>query len=89
MDGFPADNTTAYCHWRVTWDAYLADKPDRVALLRDQVETYTGESHASTALYFLGRIAEGEGKYAEARAYYDRASTNIRITSTACSLANE
>jgi soluble lytic murein transglycosylase len=74
VDGFPADNATGYCHWKIAWDAYLGDKPDRVALLREQVETYTGESHAGTALYFLGRIAEAEGKYAEARAWYDRAS---------------
>jgi soluble lytic murein transglycosylase len=75
VDGFPADPVTAYCHWRVAWDAYLGDKPERVPLLREQIETYTGESHAGTALYFLGRIAEGDGKYAEARAYYDRASS--------------
>jgi soluble lytic murein transglycosylase len=72
IDSFPDDSSTALSHWRIAWDAYLSDKPERVPLLRDQVELYTSESHASTALYFLGRIAEGDGRYAEARAYYDR-----------------
>jgi soluble lytic murein transglycosylase len=69
---FPADSSTAYCHWRVTWDAYLGDKPERVTLLRGQVEDYPDDSRAGTALYFLGRIAEADGKPAAARAYYER-----------------
>jgi soluble lytic murein transglycosylase len=69
---FPSDSSTAYCHWRVAWDSYLDNKPERVTLLRDQVETYPDDSRAGTALYFLGRIAEADGKPAEARAYYDR-----------------
>jgi soluble lytic murein transglycosylase len=73
IDAFPNDSSLAVPHWRVAWDAYLGDKPERVSLLRDQIELYTGESHASTALYFLGRIAEGEGKLGEAHAWYDRA----------------
>jgi soluble lytic murein transglycosylase len=73
FDDFPADSSTASSHWKIAWDAYLGNKPERAGLLRDQVELYTSDSHASTALYFLGRIEEGEGKYAEARAYYDRA----------------
>jgi soluble lytic murein transglycosylase len=73
-DTFPSDSSTAYCHWKVTWDAYLADKPERVALLREQVEHYADDSRAGTALYFLGRIAELNSSYGEARAYYDRLS---------------
>jgi len=69
---FPADSSTAYCHWRITWDAWLGAKPERVSLLRDQVETYPDDSRSGTALYFLGRIAEADDKPAEARAYYDR-----------------
>ena len=69
---FPEDSSTAYCHWKVTWDAYLGDKPERATLLRDQVEEYPDDSRAATALYFLGRLAEADGKPAEARAYYER-----------------
>lgn len=74
-DTFPADNTTAYCHWKVAWAAYLADSPDRVSLLRDQVVNYPDDSRAGTALFYLGRIAESGEKYGEARAYYERLSS--------------
>ena len=76
-DTFPSDGSTAYCHWKIAWDAYLADKPERVDLLREQIERYPDDSRASTALYFLGRIAEKDGKDAEARAYYDALSTRF------------
>lgn len=68
---FPSDTTTAYTHWKVAWDAYLNGNPDRVPLLRDQIERYPGDSRAGTALYYLGRIAEKDGQYAAARAWYD------------------
>jgi soluble lytic murein transglycosylase len=73
-DTFPSDNSTAYCHWKVTWDAWLGDKPDRETLLREQVERYPDDTRASTALYFLGRLAEKNNKSAEARAWYERVS---------------
>ncbi len=76
-DGFPSDSSTAYCHWKISWDAYLADKPERVDLLREQIARYPDDARASTSLYFLGRIAEKDGKYAEARAWYDTLSTRF------------
>ena len=57
-DSFPTDSSTAVCHWKITWDAYLADKPEREDLLREQIERYPADSRASTALYFLGRVQE-------------------------------
>jgi soluble lytic murein transglycosylase len=77
VDAFPAGNSTAYAHWKVAWDAYVNDQPERITLLREQVERYLEDSHAGTALYFLGRIAESAGKDAEARAYYDRISAQF------------
>jgi soluble lytic murein transglycosylase len=77
LEAFPGRPDLALAHWRVAWDAYLGDKPERVPLLRDQIEQYPADSHANTALYFLGRIAEADGKYAEARAWYDRASVRF------------
>lgn len=71
---FPPDSVTALCHWRITWDAYLADQPDRVTLLREQAEHYPEDSHAGTALFFLGRIAEATDRFGEAKAYYQRLS---------------
>jgi soluble lytic murein transglycosylase len=73
-DSFPADASTAYCHWKITWDAYSGDKPERVSLLREQVSKYPDDSRAATALYYLGRIAELNSNYAEAHAWYDKLS---------------
>jgi soluble lytic murein transglycosylase len=74
-ENFPPDSSTAYCHWKVAWDAYLSDKPERTALLKEQVERYTDDTRAATALYFLGRLAETNVNYPEARTYYDRLSS--------------
>ena len=73
-DAFPADSSTAYAHWKVAWDAYVRDKPERDTLLREHVEKYPDDSRAGTALYFLGHRAEASGNYGEARAYYERLS---------------
>ncbi len=69
---FSDDNAASYAHWKVAWDAYLNNKPDRATLLREQVERYPDDSRTGAALYFLGRLAEAESRYAEARAYYER-----------------
>lgn len=74
---FPSGKETALSHWKLAWDAYQFDQTERVALLREHVERYTDDSHVSTALYFLGRAAESSGKYAEARSYYQRLSTQF------------
>ncbi|MDP9053324.1 MAG: transglycosylase SLT domain-containing protein, partial [Acidobacteriota bacterium] len=76
-DTFPADSATAYCHWKVAWEAYLNDKPDRVALLREQVEKYPDDSRAGTALYFLGRVSEFNLMFSQARSYYDKVSAQF------------
>ena len=76
-EAFPNDPATATPHWRLAWDAYLEPSPERTRLLREQVERYPADGHASPALYFLGRVAESEGRMAEARAYYDALSAHF------------
>jgi soluble lytic murein transglycosylase len=69
---FPTDSTTAYCHWKIAWDAYMANKRDARDLLKEQVEHYPGDNKAATALYFLGRKSEYDSDFAQAKAYYER-----------------
>ncbi len=69
---FPSDSATAYCHWKISWDAYLANKHDARDLLREQVQNYPGDNKAATALYYLGRLSESQSDYDSARAYYER-----------------
>ncbi|MEP6714770.1 MAG: transglycosylase SLT domain-containing protein [Terriglobia bacterium] len=76
-DAFPSDSATAFCHWKITWDSYIGDKADRSDLLREQILRYPTDSRAGTALYYLGRLAEKDGKYGEARSYYDRLSAQF------------
>ena len=72
FENFPDDSSTAVCHWRVTWEAYLARKPDAERLLREQVSRYPSDNKASSAMYFLGRLAEDRQDWAAARAWYER-----------------
>ncbi len=71
FDGFPNDTSTALTHWRIAWDAYISRKPDAGSLLREQVARYPGDTKASAAMYFLGRLAEDRQDFASARAWYE------------------
>ncbi len=68
--GFPGEPSTCPAHWRLVWDSWLADQPDRSDLLREHVEKCPSDSRAGTALYFLGRLSQSEKRFADARAYY-------------------
>lgn len=76
-ENFPNDPATAPAHWKLAWDAWLDDKPDRLFLLREQIERFPDDGRASSALYYLGRAAENEDKFAAARAYFDRLNTQF------------
>jgi soluble lytic murein transglycosylase len=70
-DSFPADSSTALSHWRIAWDAYISRKASAADLLRQQVAGYPGDTKASAAMYFLGRLAEDKKDFAAARAWYE------------------
>ena len=70
-ESFPSDPEASYCHWKVTWNAYLHRRGDAGGLLREQVARYPASSNSSGALYFLGRLAEGAKHPSAARGYYD------------------
>ena len=70
-ESFPNDTDAAYCHWKVTWSAYLHRRGDAADLLREQIVRYPASTNSSAALYFLGRLAESAKDFRGARAYYD------------------
>src|SRR6185312_7618815 len=69
---FPSDSSAPVSHWKVTFHAYLHDRPDAGRLLQEHLEKYPAHGTAGAALYFLGRIHERRGHAATARACYQR-----------------
>ncbi len=74
-ESFPEDSSAPLAQWRVAWAAWLDHSPQRVPLLRQQIEKFPNDTHVSDALFFLGREAEEESNFAAARAYYERLNT--------------
>jgi len=71
-EDFPDDPMAAYCHWKVTWSAYVHRRQNAAGLVRQQLERYPADPRTGAALYFLGRLSEASGDFAAARAYYAR-----------------
>lgn len=71
VEAFPKGQHAPYAHWKLCWRAWLDGSSNRRALLEQHVERYAGEGTASSALYWLGRLHEGEGRMDEARAHYE------------------
>jgi soluble lytic murein transglycosylase len=71
-EDFPDDAMASYCHWKVTWSAYVQRRQDSGDLLREQLERYPADPRTGAALYFLGRLSEPAGDFPAARAYYAR-----------------
>jgi soluble lytic murein transglycosylase len=67
---FPDDARSDYCHWKAAWNAYLTRQADAATALRTHLARYPGSPRASGALYFLGRLSEGAGRFSEAKAFY-------------------
>ena len=70
-ESFPDQPQGDYCHWKVTWNAYLQRRPEAVEMLRDHLAKFPGSERSSAALYFLGRLAENAGAIDIAKAYYN------------------
>ena len=76
-ESFAPDAGTAYCHWKITWDAYMARKKEAAELLREQIAKYPFDPRAATALYFLGRLEEEQSNFTVARACYNKIDANF------------
>jgi soluble lytic murein transglycosylase len=71
-ESFPSASEASYCHWKVTWIAYLQRRKDAAELLREQIVRFPASTTVSGALYFLGRLAENAKDFRAARGYFDR-----------------
>ncbi len=69
-ESFPQEPRAAGCHWKVTWAHYLHRKDDAGGLLREHLRMFPNSDDSSSALYFLGRLAETAGEPSSARTYY-------------------
>ncbi len=67
---FPSAPQAAYCHWKVTWSAYLGRRAEAGAMLREHLENFPASDHAPAALYFLARTMETSGDAGTAKALY-------------------
>jgi soluble lytic murein transglycosylase len=75
---FPETPDAAYCHWKVAWHSYLNRKRDADDLMREHLEGFPQSVKASSALYFLGRLAEKSDDFGKARVYYERLDQRYR-----------
>lgn len=84
----PRNPESAYCHWKVAWDAYLQKKPEAHEMMAAHLQRYPHSDKYAAALLFLGRRAERDRRLAAARAYYQEVST-VEPMSYYAELANE
>lgn len=75
--GMPGDPRTDPCHWKVTWAHYLRRDADAGTLLLEHLKLYPSSGQSSSALYFLGRLAEQASDHSRARVLYEAATVNF------------
>ena len=69
-EAFPKGKHAPYAHWKVCWRAWLDRSSGRRELLEEHVRQFPGAPTVPAALYWLGRLSEGEGNHSKARACY-------------------
>ena len=69
-ESFAGDPEAAVCHWKVAWSQYQKDPSGAEHLLQEHLKRYADSDRTSSALYFLGRIAELNSNWSSARVYY-------------------
>src|SRR5471030_358543 len=67
---FPTAPVAAFCHWKVTFHAYLHGDRNAGDLLAEHLRDYSAHFTAGAALYFLGRDFEHRSDFAAARTAY-------------------
>ena len=79
-EAFPADPAAHFCHWKVTFQAWMNNQGNAADLLREHLRNYPTSPTAGAALYFLGRGAERDSDFGAARADYRRLSMTFQNT---------
>jgi soluble lytic murein transglycosylase len=69
-ESFASEAQGSYCHWKLVWAAYLRRAPEAPEMLRTHLLAFPASEKAGAALYYLGRLAEGQDDTASAKAYY-------------------
>jgi len=76
---FPNGTKAAYAHWKCAWLTYRQNKPEQAKKYFDeQIEFYPGTNEVPNAMYWRGRMAEGDKDYGTARAYYEKLADRYR-----------
>jgi len=76
---FPAGKYAASAHWKSAWLTFRLGRNDQARkMFEEQVEAYPSSNQVVPALYWRGRIAEGERDYGRARAYYQKIAERFR-----------
>ena len=70
-ESFPNEPQSAPCQWKVAWATYLREPSGAADLFQDHLKHYPDSDRVSSALYFLGRIAESKPDFGAARVYYE------------------
>jgi soluble lytic murein transglycosylase len=70
-DAFPSSPQAPYCHWKISWAAYLARRPAARLLLLEHLRRFPASEKADAALYFLGRLSQLSGDESSARAWFE------------------
>ena len=70
-ESFPGDPQAAVCDWRIAWGQYQKDPASAERLFEEHLKRYQDSDRTSSALYFLGRIAELKSDWGSARVYYE------------------
>jgi soluble lytic murein transglycosylase len=71
-EAFPNEPRSASCHWRIAWMQYLRNPVSAATLLQEHLTRYPDSDRVSTAIYFLGRLAESRSDLGTARVYYEK-----------------
>ena len=76
---FPSGTKAAYAHWKCAWLTYRQNhKEEAKKYFDEQIEFYPSTNEVPNAMYWRGRMAEDEGQYGAARAYYSKLSERYR-----------